>query len=60
MVVPFNNRVESFDILGQYIWDALEISANEINDESTNLKQFLQISGKFFFLIVTQSVELKS
>lgn len=54
MVVPFNNRVESFDILGRHIWDALEISANEINDENTNLKQFLQISGKFFFLIVTQ------
>lgn len=49
MVVPFNNRVESFDILGRHIWDALEISANEINDENTNLKQFLQISGKFFF-----------
>lgn len=46
MVLPFNNRVDSFDLLGRYIWEALEYSSIEINNPSTHLKQFLQISGK--------------
>ncbi|XP_055326816.1 apyrase-like isoform X2 [Sitodiplosis mosellana] len=54
MVVPFHNRVDSFDLLGRYIWEALEYSSNEVNNENTHLKQFLQISGLRLVVNATQ------
>lgn len=45
-IVPFGNNVGSFDLMGQYIWDAMEYSSSEINQVHTNLDHFLQISGR--------------
>lgn len=45
MVLPFNNRVDSFDLLGQYIWEALEYSSNTMDENSTRFRHNLQISG---------------
>lgn len=53
MVLPFNNRVDSFDLLGRYIWDALEYSSYELYNEHTHLKQFLQISGLRYLVNAT-------
>lgn len=49
MVLPFGNRVCSFDILGRYIWEALEYSSTLINDENTNLNHMIHISGELYF-----------
>ncbi|XP_031637435.1 apyrase-like [Contarinia nasturtii] len=54
MVQPFNNRVDSFDLLGQYIWDAIEYSSTNIHDKNTNEKHMLQISGMKIVLNATE------
>lgn len=44
-VLPFGNRVDSFELQGIHIWNAMERSVTEINKIHTNLDYMLHISG---------------
>lgn len=44
-VLPFGNRVDSFELQGKYILHAMERSVTELNQIHTNLDHMLHISG---------------
>lgn len=47
-VLPFGNRVDSFEMQGKYIWEAMERSVTELNRIHTNLDHMLHVSGTHF------------
>lgn len=44
--MPFENRVDSFDLLGEHLWEAMEKSVTAVDDVDTIIDIMLQISGK--------------
>lgn len=44
--MPFENRVDSFDLLGEHLWETIEQSIIAVDDVDTIKDIMLQISGK--------------
>lgn len=45
--IPFENKIDSFELRGNYLLEALEYSASSYNDVN-----FLQVSGEYAYILI--------